>query len=621
MRRVFKDDMHERLFQQRGFVVADLLEESAVGDLWAFFADAFSEKRPVVPHARNLPYYITVFDEDHAHKHRVDELISRHVAPRLPALMIDYEVFYSNFMIKFPGDGQIEAHQDFNFVDESRFAAFNLWCPLVDTDTSNGGLFVIAGSHNVFRTQRGPNLPQALTEYNDTLKKFASWVPLRRGQAIIFDHRLIHCSPPNRTQLPRVAVQSVLTPREAPTIHYVFDAPTRRVRAYEVDRQFILDNNLWEADLSSRALNHEQDLIPLPTPREVTRNLVDLALGDAAAQDGGAVRRVFQNDATQRIFDRDGFVQLSVLTADEVRQLTRLFVDSTGGTVANSEYGMYIGLEEEDLERKRAVIRGVSSVLLPNLRRHFSDCKPHLGSFLVKAPGEDSYTCPHQDWTFVDEPRYRSITIWVALVDVDESNGALGFVTGSQRFFRRAIGSPSPEFQTCTQGHEALLYEYLKFVPLKAGEAVAFDNRIIHGATPNRTLVPRVAVAIGMTPREAQLYHYFLVPQSARDGRRKIAKLRVNEEFFERHSVAALKAAFAAGRLPDGCELEAVLEEDCSAFSSQEIQLLCEQSGLYKNGRHLVRRPMARQRDVIGGYVAGRLKSAVSRLGKVMFGN
>ena len=105
----------------------------------------------------------------------------------------------------------------------------------------------------------------------------------------------------------------------------------------------------------------------------------------------------------------------------------------------------------------------------------------------MKAPGEDSYTYPHQDWTFVDSPDYFSMTVWVALVDTHEQNGALGFIRGSHRFFDKPIGSPSPEFQTCPQGHEALLYEYLEFVPLKAGEAVVFDNRTIHGATPNRT--------------------------------------------------------------------------------------------------------------------------------------
>lgn len=600
-------------------MVADLLVDAAVGELWDFFRTAFRQKRAVVPQAQRLPYYITVFDQDQAHKRRVDELISGHVEPHVTRLMQDYRVFYSNFMIKFPGDGQIEAHQDFNFVDESRHAAFNLWCPLVDTHTHNGGLFVIEGSHNVFRSQRGPNLPRSLTQYNDTFRKYARWVPLRKGQAIIFDHRLIHQSPPNQSDEPRVAIQSVLTPREAQTIQCVFDPPSGRVRAYQVDREFILSNNLWDVDLSTRVLDHLQELIPFPSGHEVIRQLEILRMKASGAA-GSECRRIFRDEEEQRAFDRDGFVKLSLIGADDVRRLTALFVDSTGGTVANSDYGMYIGLEEADLDRKRALIRLVSEILLPRVGPHFLDCKPHLGSFLVKAPGEDSYTCPHQDWTFVDAPN-SSITVWVALVDVDEHNGALGFVTGSHHFFRSPVGSPSPEFQTSTQGHEALLYEYLRFVPLKAGEAVAFDNRTIHGATPNCSSAQRIAVAIGMTPREAQLYHYFLMPGSAHEGHRRIARLKVNEEFFERYSVSALKASFVAGRLPEECELDTILEDDFSALSRQQMQQLCAQAALTRNGRHLTRPDAVPQQQASTAAGLARLRSLLGRLGKSRFGS
>ena len=618
MRRIFEADTAEQRFGERGYVVVDLLDARAVGELWSFYAEAFRTRRAVVPYARQLPYYISIFDSDSAHKRDVDRRISRCVRDALGNLMIDYEVFYSNFMIKFPGDGQIEAHQDFNFVDESRHTAFNLWCPLVDTDAQNGGLFVIAGSHAVFRTQRGPNLPKALTEYNDTLRKYARWVPLRKGQAIIFDHRLIHYSPPNRTGQARVAIQSVLTPREAATIHYVFDEPTRRVRAYRIDKEFILEHSLWEADLGALTLDHEQELIPFPTEEEVATKLAELTVSGARRLAHEGTAPVFREIDVQRSFERDGFVVLPVLDREEIQRLRELFVETTGGNVANTQYGMYIGLEEKDIARKKAVIAQISRLVLPKLDTHFTGCKPHLGSFLVKAPGEDSYTCPHQDWTFVDAPPFASITAWIALVDTDEENGALGFVKGSHTFFNKPVGSPSPEFQTCTQGHEALLYEYLQFVPLRAGEAVAFDNRTIHGATPNRTTELRIAVAIGMTPEEAQLYHYFLVPGSLRDRQRTVAKLEVDQEFFERYSVTSLKALFDANRMPEGCRVVATLEEDYLPFSGDEIRQLCERAGLPNNGRHLSRpRVMPRGRGA-GRLARGAVGSAVERIWKAI---
>ncbi len=617
MRKIFRDENNEKQFREDGYVVFDLLDADAIGDLLSFYAAAFPSRREVVPYARELPYYISIFDRDASHKREVDERISSYVARDIDAQLEDYEVFYSNFMIKFPGDGQIEAHQDFNFVDESHDTAFNLWCPLVDTDSQNGGLYVIAGSHNVFLTQRGPNLPKALTQYNDLLKRYARCVPLKKGQAIAFDHKLIHYSPPNRSEQVRVAIQSVLKPRHAAAVHYVFDQATERVRAYCIDKEFILNNDLWNARLDDRTQDHEQPLIPLPTPVEVEDGLIGLAVRQAKRQSASKSRRVLRDDQRQQDLDEKGFVILPLLGSDERQRLKELFVQSTGGSVENTAYGMYIGLEETDLERKRGVIREVLATVLPRAQEHFADCKPHLGSFLVKAPGADSYTYPHQDWTFVDTPEYRSMTVWTALVDVDESNGALGFVPGSHTFFDKAIGSPSPDFATCTQGHEAILYEYLQFVPLKAGEAVVFDNRTIHGAMPNRSDQLRLAVAIGMTPQEAQLHHYFLVPQSLRGGSRKLAKLRVDSSFFEKNTVASLKKLYDSNQMPGDCEIELLLDDDFLPFRGDEIRKLCERSGLRRNGHRLAPGQSSKNRGTATNAMTG---SSVKRLWASLFG-
>src|SRR5450631_2097539 len=167
MRQIFEDIGNEQFFREQGYLVFDLLDEKQIEDILTFYKSEFSEKREVFPYAQNLPYYISIFDKNAEHKKRTDFLISKYVKEKVLEKMNDYEVYYSNFMIKFPGDGQIEAHQDFNFVDESVYTACNLWCPLVDTSEQNGGLYVIPGSHKVFRTQRGVNLPQSLTQYNE----------------------------------------------------------------------------------------------------------------------------------------------------------------------------------------------------------------------------------------------------------------------------------------------------------------------------------------------------------------------------------------------------------------------------------------------------------------------
>ena len=589
MRTIFRDEQQERFFRDNGFVVIDLLSEHAVNNIYSFYEEEFKTPRQVYPFASTLPYYISIFDQDTAHKKRVDAFILSYLSGAVEKLMFEYEVFYSNLMIKFPKDGEIEAHQDFNFVDESQHTAFNLWCPLVDTERQNGGLFVIPGSHNVFRTQRGPNIPKALTQYNEMLQRYSILIPLRKGQGIIFDHKLVHCSPPNNTDMVRVAIQSVLKPAESPALHYFFDEPTKKIHAYRIDKPYIIENNLWETKVTGLTRDHSEELIPIPAENEVIDALVKLKLRYVNNVIQQRVRRpVFKSLDIQRSFDINGYVKLPVLDATKVQQLRTLFADAIGEDVQNTDYGMYISLEEEDSELKTSLIDKVSSLILPEVREHFLNCKSHLGSFLVKAPGRTSYTYPHQDWTFVDSPTFCSMTVWIALVDTDEENGALGFIKGSQNFFDKPIGSPSPYFQTFTQGHEDLLYEYLETVPLKAGEAIAFNNRTIHGAPPNFTNDKRMAVAIGMTPEEAPLYHYYLLPPGEVQRARRVARFKVDQQFFHRYSVRSLKELFEKGASPADYEIEEIIEEPFSPFSRQEIERLCEHSNLKKTGKKLI---------------------------------
>jgi hypothetical protein len=145
------------------------------------------------------------------------------------------------------------------------------------------------------------------------------------------------------------------------------------------------------------------------------------------------------------------------------------------------------------------------------------------------------------------------------------------------------------------------LYEYLEFVPLKAGDAVAFDNRTIHAAPPNLTRTNRTAVAIGMTPREAPLYHYYLLPAGDLPGPRRIAKFKVDQQFFHRYSVALLRKLYEKGESPQ-YEIESILGGEFHSFPRAEIQRLCELMKLEKNGRRLEPAPLVEKFSTIAAW-------------------
>jgi hypothetical protein len=112
-----------------------------------------------------------------------------------------------------------------------------------------------------------------------------------------------------------------------------------------------------------------------------------------------------------------------------------------------------------------------------------------------------------------------------------------------------------------------------------------------------------------------------MVPQSLQGGRRKVAKLRVGEEFFERYCVTALKEVFDQNQMPADCEVEATLEEDFIPFSGDEIRQLCEQAGLPKNGKHLDRQQPPRNSRAAAGNATDRIGSVVGRVWRAVFGS
>jgi len=179
--------------------------------------------------------------------------------------------------------------------------------------------------------------------------------------------------------------------------------------------------------------------------------------------------------------------------------------------------------------------------------RYFEGHRIFTASFVTKAKDPMGAVPPHQDWTFVDESRFWSATIWCPLVDVDVDNGALGLVKGSQRLYDHVRPSPSPQYSPPFKEQLLQIFPYLNVLALAAGQAVVFDNRTLHGSPPNTAKETRAAFGIGITQEEARLRHYYLLP-----GRERalVEGYEVEPEFFFRYNHARLSALHDEGGKP-----------------------------------------------------------------------
>lgn len=267
----FNDPQLRARFEQLGYVVVDALGQEALASLRALGAQ-------LAPYHRT-PFHSSIFTADQDYR----DLVTRHVeaafGQAVERLFSDALMVFSGYVTKQNDRASLVAfHQDWSFVDESRYDAVTLWAPLVDVDTRNGCLLVVPGSHKLNRQARGYNsefpYPDLIPEL---LRKYTVAVPLRAGQAIIFSQRLFHASNPNLSNQVRLCVNTLVVPRAAQLqfnyLHGEGSALAGMIESFAVDKAWY-QHYQWgsrpdsERRLSLRANRWDQvgaaDLAALP---------------------------------------------------------------------------------------------------------------------------------------------------------------------------------------------------------------------------------------------------------------------------------------------------------------------------------------------------------------------
>ena len=213
---VFKDAELEKSFQKFGFVKLPFLNKEEVNGLLLFYHNHNNAE------INSRGFQSTHFSKNREYKRKVQAEIGQLFSTKLSALLIDYKFVFGNFMVKNIGqESRMPIHADWTYVNEDQFQSLGIWCPLVDTTTLNGVLGVVPYSHKLDKNLRGPKIPnsfQKLDQY--IIDNYGKMIPTRAGEIILYDHRLLHFSPPNESQDARVAINVVATPMEAEIFHF-----------------------------------------------------------------------------------------------------------------------------------------------------------------------------------------------------------------------------------------------------------------------------------------------------------------------------------------------------------------------------------------------------------------
>lgn len=232
---------------------------------------------------------------------------------------------------------------------------------------------------------------------------------------------------------------------------------------------------------------------------------------------------LFQSPILNQRFALDGYVTVPFLSSEEVAGL-RTFFHETHPEVPQ---GFHSSSFSADKEEKENVNSRVEEIFGPKVGGLFHPIKKLGSCFLSKAPGPQGEMPIHQDWTVVDESQFCSVTIWCALQDTDEVNGAMQVIAGSQRF-GDALRSPSLDDPFCNLHAE--MRADLRTVSLKAGEAIIFNQALLHASPPNTSTEPRIAVTYGLIAEEAELLFYH------KNEEGKVEQYAVPNHFFQEYN-------------------------------------------------------------------------------------
>lgn len=228
--------MLDNQLAEDGFVVVPFLNPSEIVALKKVYNDAHSEQQ--------VPFYATAHHQDSEFRKRMSEAIAAILKPHAEGVFVNCQLLGASFIVKAPNaESSLQPHQDWNIVDETEFRSFNVWIPLVDLNEENGAIEVLPKSHNWLRGYRHSSIDCAYRKVHHLVWEIMTPLYLKAGEALIYDHALLHASKANTSLENRIAIASGVKPSEAQMLFYWNNGG--RIEQYESNTEFFMTQNIF----------------------------------------------------------------------------------------------------------------------------------------------------------------------------------------------------------------------------------------------------------------------------------------------------------------------------------------------------------------------------------------
>lgn len=240
---IFFDSNLNKTLLKEGYVIVSLLDNKEISQLEDFFYSPENKEF----HQTFTTYACTNSD----YKKKVDSILKEVISTKLKTIITEeMQPFWGNFMMKTPSENSnMPLHTDWQYVDEKKHISLNVWIPFTDTTLENGALHVVPKSHVTCNYPRGINLPRYY-EINEskTKEKFGKALLLKKGEAIIYDHRLLHYSLPNKSDKNRLAATLVYVPKNTEIAIFFKELESDKTELFEIENATtLLESDFYTA--------------------------------------------------------------------------------------------------------------------------------------------------------------------------------------------------------------------------------------------------------------------------------------------------------------------------------------------------------------------------------------
>ncbi|MEX0812895.1 MAG: phytanoyl-CoA dioxygenase family protein [Chitinophagales bacterium] len=250
---IFKSEISNNALKEKGYAVVPYLKEVEIKEL----SDFFYQNHPNLPEGM----YASSHAKDFAFRQKMNDKIQSVCKRAAAENFQEAKVLGATFMVKSKGEnGALQPHQDWNIVDEKQFNSYNIWLPLVDVDEDNGTLLILPDSHQWFKNIRGQNIPSSYENVTDEVWKYLRPIKMKAGEALIYDHRLLHASGINRNDQPRLVIVSGLIP-EAAEMRYYYGRENN-IEEYACTPEFYFNENINEGPKGLKLIQSFPDRNP-----------------------------------------------------------------------------------------------------------------------------------------------------------------------------------------------------------------------------------------------------------------------------------------------------------------------------------------------------------------------